>query len=195
MTAMLECCDKREKPVVRLLTWPEMPQKNLELKVPSTSPVVLSVLTLYSESVASEYGRFAAFLNDLLGEGAELCGTAVAFENLQNSTAGLLTESESSDVVVLITREEELPLKVRHWLASWLKQAHADSAVICLLADGVYHDSATWHGVHRACDEAGVAFFATGFKADAIARPQNAKSAPGECKTHCSGAVHWGINE
>jgi hypothetical protein len=195
MTTTLECCDTRAKPMVRLLTWPEIPQKNLEPKVSSTSPVVLSVLTLYSESVASEYGRFAAFLNDLLGDGTELCGTAVAFENLEDSSAWLPAEGESSDVVVLITREEELPLKVRHWLAAWLNQAHADSAVICLLADGIYRDSATWHGVHRACDEAGVAFFATGFEGDAAAPKHSDKSAPAERVTHSPGIMHWGINE
>src|SRR5688572_14959798 len=108
MTTTLECYDKPETTKVRLLTWPESPH-SLELKVPSTPPAVLSVLTLYGESVASEYGRFAAFLNDLLGEGTELCGTTVAFEDVQNSLVGLPAEGESSDVVVLITREEELP--------------------------------------------------------------------------------------
>jgi len=177
-----------------MLTWPGVPSRRLLPEPSSASPPALSVLTLYSESVASEYGHFMAFLHDLLGDGAELCGTALAFSDLQKAPE-LLAQSEGSDVVVLITGDEELSAELRRWLAGWLQQAHADSAVICLLADGIYRESATWHGVHRACDEAGVAFFATGFKSGAASGICIPKPLQPATKTYSPGILHWGINE
>lgn len=177
-----------------MLSWPEVPSRHLlpeNCHIPLTT---LSVLTLYSEPVAAEYARFMAFLDDLLGDGAELRQTAMAFGDLKKST-GLLAEGEAPDVVVLITGEEELPALLRRWLAGWLKQAHSSSAIICLLADGIYRESSTWHGVHRACDEAGVAFFATGFKFDGAPSACARKPTEFDREAYSSGIMHWGINE
>jgi hypothetical protein len=123
-----------------------------------------SVLILHSKSATFERERFRGFLRDVLGEEPEAGASCVAFDELQTMPSSIEAHSKPAEVVVLITAEEEnVPPAVREWTASWLDQAGPDSALIGLVA-GVYHETAVWRGLHRACDEAGVAFFATGLQ-------------------------------
>ncbi|HMJ66480.1 MAG TPA: hypothetical protein VK615_14135 [Candidatus Binatia bacterium] len=122
------------------------------------------VLILHSKSAAFERERFRGFLRDILGEDSEARASSVAFDDLQTMPFSIETDGKPAEVVVLIVAEEEsIPARVRAWVASWLNQAGPDSALICLIA-GVYHETPIWHELHHACDEAGVAFFATGLQ-------------------------------
>jgi hypothetical protein len=155
----------------------------------------LNVLTLYSASVAANHTRFTGFLQDLLGIYCELQGSALSFEDFERRPP--LTDPK--DIVVLMARDEteSIPLKTRKWLSSWLSKAGGDSAVVCLLACGTYRETGIWHGIHRACDLAGVAFFATGFEPDASSRPLPFTAFESRSLVHevPQGVAHWGINE
>jgi hypothetical protein len=122
------------------------------------------VLVLHSKSAALERERFRGFLRDILGEEPEARASCVAFEDMETMPSSIEADSKPAEVVVLITTEEEnVPSAIRAWTASWLNQAGPDGALIGLVA-GVYRETAVWRGLHRACDEAGVAFFATGLQ-------------------------------
>jgi hypothetical protein len=123
-----------------------------------------NVLILHSKSATFERERFRGFLRDVLGEEPEAGASCVAFDDLQTMPSSIEADSRPAEVVVLITAEEEnVPPAVYEWTASWLNRAGPDSALIGLVA-GVYHETAAWRGLHRACDQAGVTFFATGLQ-------------------------------
>ena len=131
-------------------------------------PASSGVLILHSKSAALERERFRGFLRDVLGEEPEAGASCVAFEDMETMPSSIEIDTKPAEVVVLITAEQEnVPPAVRAWTASWLNQAGADNALIGLVA-GVYHETAVWRGLHRACDEAGVAFFATGLQNEKI---------------------------
>lgn len=181
-----------------LLPWspPEPGERKFDPEVSCASDPTLNVLTLYSASVAAEHDRLAGFLEDLLGIYCDLRNSALSFEDFESTPPTI----DPTDIVVLIANDERegIPPKVRKWLSSWLIQAGGDSAVICLLARGSYRETGIWHGVHRACDAAGVAFFATGFE-PAAAFPARSFTPPPELWSPAHdvshGVAHWGINE
>jgi hypothetical protein len=195
MTTMLQLADQDGPAGLLLWNPPEAAQTKFESKLCSIPDATVNVLTLYSESVAAEHSRFTAFLQDLLGIDCELQGSALCFEDFERRPPTI----NPTDIVVLIASNEGegVPLKVRKWLSSWLTQEGGHSAVVCLLARGTYRETGIWHGVHRACDAAGVAFFATGFEPKG--NPGLRRFAPSQSwlPAHdvSSGIAHWGINE
>ena len=179
-----------------LLLWspPEPAETKFDPEVFSTPEPTLNVLTLYSASVA-EHHRFTGFLQDLLGIYCDLRGSALSFEDFESKPPTI----DPIDIVVLIASDERdgMPPKVRKWLSCWLTQAGGDSAVVCLLARGTYRETGMWHGVHRACDAAGVAFFATGFEPHAASPTRSFPPPEQWSPVHdvSNGVAHWGINE
>ena len=195
MTTMLQLRDTDQPAGLLLWSPPEPGQISFEPEVFSAPDPTLNVLTLYSASVAAEHDRFTGFLQDLLGIYCELQGSALSFEDFESRPPTI----DPTDIVVLIASDERegTPLKVRKWLSCWLTQARGDSAVVCLLARGTYRETGIWHGIHRACDLAGIAFFATGFEADASSRPLPFAALESRSLVHevPQGVAHWGINE
>ena len=195
MTTMLQLRDTDQPAGLLLWSPPELAGTKFDPEVFCASDPTLNVLTLYSASVAADHSRFTGFLQDLLGIYCELQGSALSFEDFESRPPTI----DPTDIVVLIASDERdgMPPKVRKWLSSWLTQAGGDSAVICLLARGTYRETGMWHGVHRACDAAGVAFFATGFEPDAS--PARSFTPPPELGSPVHdvsyGVAHWGINE
>lgn len=195
MTTMLQLRDADQPAGLLLWSPPEPAETKFDPEVFCASDPTLNVLTLYSASVAAEHSRFTGFLQDLLGIYCDLRGSALSFEDFESRPPAL----DPTDIVVLIASDERegIPPKVRKWLSSWLTQAGGDSAVVCLLASGTYRETGMWHGVHRACDAAGVAFFATGFEPD-TASPTRRFTPPelwSPAHDLSYGVAHWGINE
>ena len=192
---MLQIRDTDEPAGLLLWSSPEPAQRKCEPEVISAPEPTLNVLTLYSASVAADHSRFTGFLQDLLGIYCELQGSALSFEDFESRPP----TTDPTDIVVLIASDERegIPLKVLKWLSCWLTQAGGDSAVVCLLTHGTYRETGVWNGVHRACDAAGVAFFATDFEPDAA--PPTRRFTPPELWSPAHdlsyGVAHWGINE
>jgi hypothetical protein len=195
MTTMLQLCDTDQPAGLLLWSPPEPVESKFESDAFSTGDITLNVLTLYSASVAADHSRFNGFLQDLFGIYCELQGSALCFEDFESRPPMI----DRTDIVLLIASDEResIPPKVRKWLSCWLAQAGGDSAVICLLAHGTYRETGMWHGVHRACDAAGVAFFATGFEPDAACPNPRFTSPEPWSPAHepSCGVAHWGINE
>jgi hypothetical protein len=195
MTTMLQLRDTDQPAGLLLWSPPEAAQATFKPEVSSAPDPTLNVLTLYSASVAADHSRFTQFLQDLLGIYCELRGSAVSFEDFESSPPTI----DPVDIVVLIASDEraEMPPKVRKWLSCWLTQAGGDSAVICLLARGTYRETGMWQGVHRACDAAGIAFFATGFEPDTSSAARSFTPPEPWSPAHepSCGVAHWGINE
>jgi hypothetical protein len=195
MTTMLQLRDT-DQPTGLLLWSPLEPaETKFDREMFRESDPTLNVLTLYSASVAAEHNRLTGFLQDLLGIYCDLQGSALSFEDFESSPP----TTDPTDIVVLIASDERegIPPKVRKWLSSWLTQAGGDSAVVCLLARGTYRETGIWHGVHRACNAAGVAFFATGFEPDAGLAVRKRTPSKEWLPTYdlSYGVPHWGINE
>ena len=192
---MLQLRDTDQPAGLLLWSLPEPAQRKLEPEVLSAPDPNLNVLTLYSASVAADHRRLTGFLQDLLRIYCNLRGSALSFEDFESRPPVI----DPTDIVVLIASDERegIPPKVRKWLCSWLTEAGRESVVVCLLARGTYRETGMWNGVHRACDAAGVAFFATGFEPDTTYRPcRFTPPVPWSPERDLSfGVAHWGINE
>jgi hypothetical protein len=164
---------------------------------------VFSVLALYGgESAHAEAIRFAEFLAHNLAPDVDVQTSEWSFAELQHLRPGQVTAelAEQTDVLLLVTEEhQELPVPIRRWIASWLRQARPSCALVCLVGSAPDH-CPVWpadRNLRNACAEAGVSFFASSFHSKAASCPQQC------CPAHLllsievslSGISRWGINE
>jgi hypothetical protein len=169
----------------------------------ATTDCIFSVLVLYGgQSAYAEATRFMEFLTANLAPDVDVQASEWSFEELQHlRPGGVTTElAEQTDVLLLVTEEhQDLPVPVRRWIASWLKQARSSSALVCLVGSAPDHCPVwpTDRNLRNACAEAGVSFFATSFHSKtASPRPECCPVHPSlSIDVSLSGISHWGINE
>jgi hypothetical protein len=164
---------------------------------------VFSVLALYGgQNAHAEAIRFAEFLAHNLAPDVDMQTSEWSFAELQHLRPGQVTAelAEQTDVLLLVTEEhQELPVPIRRWIASWLRQARPSCALVCLVGSALDH-CPVWpadRNLRNACAEAGVSFFASSFHSKATAPLQQCCPAyPAlSLEISLSGISHWGINE
>jgi hypothetical protein len=189
-----------EETSVKLLPAPAL-VKALLPEDTCVSDFVFSMMALYGDGSAhAEATDFIRFLTHKLAPDIDVQTSEWSFEELDHLRPGTVSTElgEQTDFLLLVSEEQQdLPLGIRRWIASWLKQARPSCALVCLVGSAADR-CPVWpahHNLKNACAEAGVSFFASSFQSRGDARQC--------CPAHhfftagfsLSGVSHWGINE
>jgi hypothetical protein len=191
-----------EETSVKLLAAPAL-VKALLAQDASVKESVFSMLALYGGGDAHvEATDFITFLAHEFAPDLDVQTSEWSFEELGHLRPDAVSTelTEQTDVLLLVAEErEDLPLAIRRWIASWLKQAGRSSALVCLVGSAPDR-CPVWpaqHNLKNACAEAGVSFFASSFHSRADLPAQQCCPAPRffSAGFSLSGVSHWGINE